>query len=54
MGVDRAFGELIIAIDGNVLLKPNALKEIVKGHYAGEYKRELGKPVKVFPNPWFS
>lgn len=53
MGVDRAFGELIIAVDGDILLKPNALKEIVKGYYAGEYGREIGKLVKVFQNPWF-
>ncbi|MEM3566534.1 MAG: glycosyltransferase family 2 protein [Candidatus Bathyarchaeia archaeon] len=54
MGVGRAFGEAIIVMDGDVLLKPNALKEIVKGYYAGEYKRETGKPIKIFPNPWFS
>ncbi|MEM3553621.1 MAG: glycosyltransferase family 2 protein [Candidatus Bathyarchaeia archaeon] len=54
MGVDRAFGELIIAINGEVLLKPNALKEIVKGYYVGDYERETGKPVRVFQNPWLS
>ncbi|MEM2466870.1 MAG: glycosyltransferase family 2 protein [Candidatus Bathyarchaeia archaeon] len=54
MGVDRALGELIIAINREVLLKPNALKEIVKGYYSGEYRLEAGKSIKVFQNPWFS
>ena len=53
MAVDRAFGQLIITINSDVLLKPNALKEIVKA-YIGEYEREMVKAVKVFPNPWFS
>ncbi|MEM3770434.1 MAG: glycosyltransferase family 2 protein [Candidatus Bathyarchaeia archaeon] len=54
MGVDGAFGELIIVVNSNILLKPNALKEIAKAYYTSEYGREIGKAVKVFPNPWFS
>lgn len=53
MAVDRAFGQLIITINSDVLLNPNALKEIVKA-YVGGYGREMVKAVKVFPNPWFS
>lgn len=54
MGVDRAFGGLIIAINGEILLKPNAIKEIVRGYYSGEYGWKAGKSIKVFQNPWFS
>jgi GT2 family glycosyltransferase len=53
MAVDRAFGQLIITINSDVLLNPNALKKIVKA-YVGGYGREMVKAVKVFPNPWFS
>lgn len=53
MGVDRAFGELIIAINGEILLKPNAIKEIVREYYSGEYRLEAEKFIKVFQNPWF-
>ena len=54
MGVDRAFGQLIITVNGDILLRSNALKEIVKGYYTGEYGREMRKAIKVFPNPWRS